>query len=248
MKAGIYLVALLIFMPLLVKSQNTALQNKLPTADEIIEKYIQAVGGREANFKLKTARIFGTVEVTPVNVTGTFDVYAKAPNKFLTAMNVTQLGELKEGFNGQTAWIRTDQIGVQVFNVAKQAEIVRNADFYKYFNFKKHFSKAKVSVVDKDVDKPAYLIELTPTAGGSLEKMYFDQLSGLLIRRDVMRIGFQGKSLPATIYYGDYREIDGVKIPFYLKQISGKMIFEQKIVGVKNNVAINDEIFDPPLK
>ena len=93
-------------------------------------------------------------------------------------------------------------------------------------------------------DREAYVIVATPAAG-SPEKWYFDTQTGLLIRTDSERESPEGK-VPVEAYLEDYKEIDGVKLPFTLRQVLPAFSIIIKISEVKHNVPIEDSKFDKP--
>ncbi len=106
--------------------------------------------------------------------------------------------------------------------------------------------KAKLTVkgIEKVGDRDAYLVEGT-TADGYTEKMYFDTQNGLLLRTDSEADTPQGK-IPATVLTSDYREVDGVKIPFTMVEKTPTIEFTLKLDSVKHNVPIDDTKFNKP--
>ncbi len=76
----------------------------MPTVKKILAKYVQAIGGKKANEKIKSRMVKGTVEIAPMGIKGTFESYAAAPNKSISRVTLAGIGELVEGFDGTTAW------------------------------------------------------------------------------------------------------------------------------------------------
>jgi hypothetical protein len=77
--------------------------NPLPTIDVVLRKYVDAIGGREAHERLKSRVLTGKVELFGSDSWGQLNIYAKAPNKSLTVMNVHPMGQVKHGYDGCTA-------------------------------------------------------------------------------------------------------------------------------------------------
>jgi len=69
--------------------------------DELIEKHIAALGGREALEKVKSMVMTGSFELPAMGASGTINVYAKAPNKRVAVINVDGFGEIYQGFDGE---------------------------------------------------------------------------------------------------------------------------------------------------
>ncbi|MGD0199400.1 MAG: hypothetical protein ABSD27_01470, partial [Bryobacteraceae bacterium] len=90
----------------LVLSFTAAAQQNQPplTAEQIIEKSIEASGGRARMARLTSTYASGMMEFTGPGMHGKMEVYAKAPNKQLVVMTFEDLGELRQAFDGQVGW------------------------------------------------------------------------------------------------------------------------------------------------
>ena len=117
---------------------------KTPTVQEILAKYVQAIGGRAANEKIKSRMSKGTQEIAAAGIKGTFEKYAAAPNKSISKAVIPGVGEITGGFDGQTAWSINPVQG----NRDKQGEELAQAkltyDFYREINLDKLFLKMEV--------------------------------------------------------------------------------------------------------
>jgi len=91
----------------------------------------------------------------------------------------------------------------------------------------------------------AYAVEATPSDGGAPEKLYFDAQTGLLRRKYSEAKTFLGQ-FPTQTGYEDYREVDGVKLPFAIRWSIPGRAWGRKIAEVKQNVPLDDARFDPP--
>jgi hypothetical protein len=216
----------------------------LPTVDQIIEKHVQALGGKAAIEKLTSRVIKGTIEIPAMGMSGTTESYAKAPNKFGTNSNLGGLGTFLQGYDGQTAWEQNPITGFRVLSGTELALVKRDAIFHGDLKFKELYPKAVVKGKQKVGDREAYLIEATPAEGGP-EQLYYDAQTGLLIRRDFVLDSPQGQ-LATETYLKDYKEVDGVKVPFTVVQSNPAVSFTIKITEVKHNVAVDDAKFNKP--
>jgi hypothetical protein len=227
-----------------VETKSTPSAVKLPTAQEILAKYVQALGGREANEKIKTRMIKGTIELAPVGIKGTFESYTAAPGKSYTKSNLQGIGESVEGFDGTTAWTlnpiqgNRDKEGEELM----QAKLINN--FYRETNLEKLYPKMEVKGIEKVGDKDAYVVAATPN-GLASETFYFDAKSGLLIRADSTLVSPEGK-MPAKTFYEDFREIDGVKLPYKLRLVLPQFEIITAISEIKHGVTIEDSKFAKP--
>ena len=184
----------------------------------------------------------GRVDVPGISFGGKVEVYAKAPNKSLTVMNVEPMGLVKHGFDGRTGWNLSDN-GLDVANGIDKAAMV-DADFYRDIRLKELYTSLKVIGKVKEGFRQVYVVQATPP-GGTTESFYFDVDTGLLVRRDLTRSTSKGP-VAAEVYFSDWRELDRVKIPFKMTQSMPTMKFVTTIEEVKHNVPVDDAIFRRP--
>lgn len=175
---------------------------------------------------------------------GPIEMYAKAPNKNVVTVTFEGMGVYQEGFTGTVAWAQDPASGMRDKSGAELAMAKRNADFYAPLRMKEHYPKMEVKGKQKVGDKEAFVVLATPTEG-SPETLYFDTQSGLLIRQEIVAVTPQGE-MKMDVYLEDYKDVDGVKIPFTIKQNSDAFSFLIKFTEFKHNVAIEDAKFNKP--
>lgn len=214
----------------------------MPSLDQIIEKAVQAIGGKAAHEKLTSRVAKGTLEVSGTG--GPFETYAKAPNKTITIVDIEGYGVYQEGFDGAVAWVLDPASGMSERQGTALATAKREADFYGAFKIKEHFPKMTLKGKDKVGDREVYVIDAI-TAEGTPETLYIDVQNGLILRMDMVRETPQGK-VSMELYMEDYREVDGIKLPFTLRQNADVTNITIKLTEVKHNVAIEDAKFKKP--
>lgn len=215
----------------------------LPTVDQIIDKFVQASGGKDAWEKLTTQVSKGTFELEGMG-SGTQEIYAKAPNKVLFLTDLGSFGVVKRAFNGTTGWQDNPQTGLVDLSGDELATAKIEADFYRAIKLKELYPKMTVKSKEKVDGHDAYVVEAVPAAGPAVT-MSFDADSGLLVRTQAEVEGPMGKADVDTTL-GDYRDVDGVKIPFMIHSDMGQFAFTIKLTEVKHNVPVDDAMFDKP--
>jgi hypothetical protein len=221
-------------------------QSRTPTVSQIIERFLQALGGRSAWLKIKSQYATGTIEVLGTNSKGTYEAYTKPPTRGLVIMRFASGGEFRSGFDGQRSWNQTQQNAPQYDPPAKQAARARDADFYKYFHFKQHFPNAKVAGIEEIEGAQAYVIEAIPMGEKVPERLYFNVSTGILVRRDTSSEDSEGKKTTDIQYYDDYRQIDGIKVAFGQRIIQGNTTIVTRHTEFKNNIEMDDAMFNLP--
>lgn len=217
-----------------------------PTVDQILDKYVSAVGGREALEKITSRTTKGSFHFEKgLNLTGETEGYFKFPNKNLINTTLPGFGLLQEGYDGSTAWTKDSRNGVRVRKEKELEEAKLDAEFNRELKLKRLYPKMELKGTQKIAGRDAYLIEATPAAG-SLEKFYFDTQTSLLVRLDRRRLTAQGHTVATEIYYEDYREADGIKVPFTERHVLPDLIALIKYSSIKHNLPIDDAKFAKP--
>lgn len=187
------------------------------TVDQIIDRYVKAIGGADAIRRITTQVMKGTFEFPEQGIKGAIETYAKAPNKFVVSMRTPDDSLFTiTGFNGTVGWQRMllqaeERIDLRDMRGAELTETKLSAEFHKSIKLRELYPKMTLKGVQKVDDRDAYAIEAVPVAGNP-ETMYFDTQTALLIRRDNLSPGSQGEKIRRETYYDDYRMVNGCQI------------------------------------
>lgn len=232
--------AALVASSALVRAQT----GSLPTIDQILDKYISGVGGRAAIEKITTVDGKGTIDIPDAGVSGTIQLLQKAPDKALTVVEITGVGQQREGFDGSVGWSDDPQNGMRQKSGAELAEARRAATLGRELKMKTLYPKMVVKSVEKVDEKDAYLVEATPEEGAPV-KLYFDAATGVLVRQTAVRQTPAGP-LEVEVTFSDFRPVDGVKRPFTIRQATSIFTAVIHLTDVKQNGPIDDAVFKPP--
>lgn len=222
----------------------TAKQAADPSVDEILARYVAAIGGRAAISKHTTKISKGTLEVVGVTTDGTAESYAKSPNKYFSIINIPGYGEIRRCFDGQAGWISGPEAGIQPLAGQDLSTTRRDADFYQALDLKKLYPVLVLKGKEDVGTWPAYVIEAN-SGDGTIRHMYFDVSSGLLVRNVDETQTAQSPDIVES-FLEDYREVEGVKLPFTVRQVHNKLILIVRISDVKMNQPIDDAKFAKP--
>jgi hypothetical protein len=186
------------------------------TADQILDKYLQAVGGAAAAAKLTSFTGKGSYEgfdsdFGPVP----FDIYAKAPNMRATYAHM-KAGDSITTYDGKEAWQAGPPVLVPVPLVPLIKEDLEGAKIDSMIAFpgqiKQMLTDWKAGYPPVDIDgKPVDVIE--GKSGDARFKLYFDKQTGLLVRQTRFTNTAIG-TVATHVSYSDYRPVAGVKLPF----------------------------------
>jgi zinc protease len=213
----------------------------LPTVDQILDKYVRALGGKSAIEKLTSRVSKGTFDIPALGVIGSFEAYAKAPNKSASVVDIPSFGQIRQGFDGKVGWAGNPQQGLRELSGQELGTAMRSAEFHQVLKFHQLYAKMTVKGAEKVGERDTYVIEADP-GDGSLRRMYFDSLTGLLVRNVIERDGPQGR-LTFESYPEDYREVGGIKVPFVLRQNNPDVSFVITMTEIQHNVPVDDARF-----
>lgn len=198
-----------------------------PTVEQIVEKYQQAVGKREALEKVSTRVSKGQMEGSFAgnHFSGTIETMEKAPNKGVTLITVPNLGVIKRGFTGAYGYEQIPLFGFRELKGVELDILKLSAEFYWTLDLKRLYPQMTLKGKEKVGDSETYVVEMM-TEYGLPSTFYFDVKTGLLKRQD-------------SVYFEDYREVDGIMIPFTLRGPNTSV----KLTEVKHNIPLDDSQF-----
>jgi len=215
----------------------------LPSADQILDRYVEAIGGRVALDRLTTRSIKGAL-VSDSGSILTLEILEKAPNLCLLTATSPKGGVIREGFDGTTAW---NAAGPVVFPASglEGARIVRDSAFFVDTDVKKRYPRRFVAGPESINGEDAYLVRVGGH-GDVSEMLYFSVNSGLLLRRIVLTQTALGRYNEQTDF-SDYREVDGAKLPFTVARMEVNTRCTEKYSEIKHNLPVDDSVFHMPV-
>jgi CubicO group peptidase (beta-lactamase class C family) len=186
------------------------------TADEIMRKAVEALGGEAALRKHKSWRAAVDLNFEHQGVQGKGVIYAKAPNAAAQEITVTALGKKLGAMHDYFDGAQGGEEGTFFpFEPAtgKKLEAARVAsDFYSPLEWKRLFKTAEVKSTAKVGDEDAYVVVFTPEKGNAVTN-YYSAKTFLLLRQDTTETSGP-VNVPVTEKFSDYRPVDGVMVAF----------------------------------
>ena len=217
--------------------------DKLPTAEEVLDKYLNALGDEATREKFKSRVTRGSIEIAPMGVKGTFETSQKAPQMAVTTMNLTGLGVMQQGYDGSTGWAKDPFTGLRELKGGELAAVQRAAHLNPS-GWRKEYKTLKVTGRSKVGEREVYVVE-GAHAGDTPDKLYFDTQTGLLLRTDAVVDSPQGRVMSESTL-DDYRVVDGVKVAHSISTSLGAATVVMKVEEVKHDVALEDKLFAKP--
>jgi SH3-like domain-containing protein len=215
-------------------ADNGVGRDTMPTVDQIVERYVQAVGGREAIERLRTRVMTGHLVTDlptwspPVHEEVEVELRSATSRGYLSVMQA-QDGAVWDGFDGTVEWSRS-AAGVEIDD-GVDVRLAWFLDPQGALRLREYFPDMTLRGATELDGRRVYVVDIDDER---LHAMYFDAETGLLVR-----LGYNRE-------LGEYREVDGVMVPFSVsfsrKGGSSTYVFD----NVEHNVEIDTSLFAMP--
>ncbi len=219
-----------------------------PTADQILDRYIQALGGAERLAALTSFAAKGTIEgYDTYHVKVPLEIYAHAPGQ-RTMVSHTQNGDTTTVFDGRAGWLAAVDKPLPLLPLLPGAELDAakfDADLCFPGGIKQALSNWRIGFPVTTIDDQDMHVVQGTGAGKSRFKLYFNAKTGLLARQ-VRYADTPVGIVPTQVDYSDYREVAGVKMPFHIVITWTDGQSDIKLTDVQPNVAIDAAKFAKP--
>lgn len=220
---------------------KTSGDSNVPGADQLLDKYVQAVGGAAAIEKVTSRVMKGSITFGDSDVP--IEIYSKDPEKRVSFTH-TPDGDSITAFDGHEGWLGMPGHPVRDMHGPDLDGAAMDADLHFGVHLKEMFSKLERRGMEKIGDHDAYVV-VGEREGRTPLQLYFDTQSGLLLR--LVRFGETPLgSLPTQIDYADYREVGGVKVPFRWTLARSGGRFTIQLTDASQNVPVDDAKFAKP--
>ena len=214
----------------------------LPSAEQILDMYVAAVGGGEALKKIRTRVEKGILEAMGKQFP--IEIYCEAPDKRVSVSHQEGTTSVT-AFNGEVGWMQDIPPGELHRMTAPERESARiDAELYFPVRVREMYKEFRVAPGEV-LDERATVVVEARASGRPTLHMYFDRENGLLLRLIRYTETPLGR-LPTQIDYGDYKETGGVKIPYRWTLVRPAASFTIRVQQVQQNVTVDPKWFEAP--
>jgi hypothetical protein len=215
----------------------------LPTAAQVVDKYLQAIGGSAAADRIRTRVMKGSfigADGKPMP----FEIHLQAPDKALVIITNPQ-GNVTQAVNGGKGWIKTPK-ETRELRANEISRFRAVAQTFDVVQVREAAANMKVVGRDKIGEREAYVV-VWPVDERRTQRFYFDTQTGLLLRAVTYTNTSLG-AIPSQVDFEDYRDVEGVKLPFTvrLSSVDSRSDSTRKFDEIKANVPANDAQFNIP--
>ncbi len=213
----------------------------MPTADELIDNYIRALGGASAIERITSREERGTATLGGKAIA--IEIFYRAPDKQVVVRHMPA-GDSVTVFDGHQGWSSTPGGPIREMHGSDLDAAQIDADLHFPLRIKQMFGDLRVEYPEKIGDRGAYVISCK-NVGKPQVKLYFDEQAGLL-KRLVQFAESPLGLIPTQIDYDDYRDVDGVKIAYRWTTARPGESSTIQLDQIRQNVPVDDAKFGKP--
>ena len=215
-----------------------------PDAADVLDRHVEAIGGRAAHAALKTRITKMRIEFKTMGFTADATYFLARPRNALVRMTGELIGTFQQGVFGDVAWESSSTGGPRLKQGVERAAAFREASLDGVVHWREVYEKAEHAGTATVEDRHCHKIVLSPKEGHS-ETHYYDHESYLLIKSELVIEHPMGQ-LPAEVYLDDYRRVDGVLLPFGMRTTLPGDERLNTVLSVKHNVDFPEDLFALP--
>jgi len=227
----------------------------LPSADDVLNKYLVAIGGKIATDRITTCLVKGTTTV-PIGQVVAYEAEQSAPDKGHETFAIQDPPgrscagdsrcEYERVINGSQGWLRSGA-GVQELVGEQLADQKLSFPLFQILRLRDQYVSFRVSGRETIDDHDVYVLSAVRLDDKS-ERLYFDVENGLL-RRRISYLRTPIATIPAQTDFADYREVGGLKLPFTIRMAfadPGSVPITRKFTEIKLNAPVDELKFEKP--
>ena len=233
-----------VLLVLLACSATGFAASPLPSAESILDRYVQVTGGKQAYEKRKSEIAHGTVEFPALGIKGSVTRYAAQPDKYYYIVDIAAIGKMETGVNGSIAWENSAILGPRLKSGGELAEALREGNMNATVNWRKLYPKVENQGIESIDGEECFKVVMTPVEGQPVIG-YYQKKSGLQVKLTTVSTTQMG-DIPVEMIASDYKNFGGILEPSKVIQKAGPQEFTMTLERVEVNPAIPPQTFALP--
>lgn len=204
------------------------------TALHILEKYVEAIGGKD---KLNNVQSFALVAEAEMQGTKLeLEIKKIGNNQYMQDVKVMGNSMSKQVLDGDTGYIMM-QGQRKDLSEEELAKIKEEANLFPELTWL-NIGKISLEGIENVGDKKAYKLKITDN-----KSAFYEVESGLKLQ-EVTSAEMQGQQTQQTFTLGEYKEVSGIQFPFALSQNMGPQTIDFKVTEIKVNEGVSASDFE----
>lgn len=220
-----------------------AAQAPLPEASQLIARYVEAIGGREAVMAQSASRSTGTFEMPAVGLRGEMEIVSAQPNLTTSVITFPGLGEIRNGFDGTVGWEVSPMTGARVLEGKELAALKDQSNVLATLRDPSLFRSMQTVERTEMGGQPCYRVKLVWVSGRESTDCFHVE-SGRLVASTATQESPMG-SIPVTTLFSDFKSFGGVTMPTRMEM---EMMGQKQVMTITSveTVSLDRSRFQPP--
>lgn len=234
----------ILILSLALGAQAQSKPEALPTAESILDRFIEATGGKAAHSSKKSEIVEATMKIAGMGVTGKMMRYSAPPDSMYSAVELGPAGKMESGVTSGVAWDKNAVMGARLKDGEERTQALRSARFNGVMEWRQVYSKAEVVGRETAEGEDCYKVVLTPKEGRP-ETQYYSVRTGLLRKTTTTAVSPMGE-VQAEAVVLEYKQIDDILYPIRSREKAGSVSMDLNIMSVRWNEPIDPQLFQLP--
>ena len=243
--SAVLVIIVLVLGTVAISGAFPAEQPSEPTAEGILDAYIEATGGLEAYNKIQNRVVETEMVIEGAGITLTGTVVAARPNLTYTRFHADMIGTMETGTDGTVVWEKNAMSGPQLVEGVQREFTLREGRLDKLAYWREVYTGGVELDGTGEVEGTECHKVVLKAGSGQPLTLYFDPESHLMVRQDITVETKMG-AVPLESYISDYREVDGILLPFKVRVAVAGQTRVMTNTSMKHNVDLPADRFAVP--
>jgi hypothetical protein len=215
-----------------------------PSAEELLDRFVEHMGGVAAHEKIRNRVVQGTFQLPAQGLSASLKIHASRPNKSYVVIESEAMGTIEKGTDGTVAWQKSIMTGPVVMTGQMRDDFIRDARFDGLVGWRDTYANVEYIGTEAVEGRDCHAVVLSPE-GSTDRTLYLDAESYLPVKISTVMDHPAGQ-IPVESYLADFRDVDGVRVAHELRVVT--LGQEQLIIveSVEHNVDLPEDLFDVP--
>lgn len=201
----------------------------LPPAQDLIDQYVEALGGRDAYLAQGSTHMTGSFSVPAAGMTGGLEVFSDDAERILTIITIPGMGESRTGYDGEVAWSMDPMMGPRILEGMEFEALRDQASPEATLRDAEYFDVRETVELTEVGGDACYKVRLVWKSGRESFDCYSAE-TGLLIGNMMTQETPMG-AIDVTTVIGDYKEFGGIMAPTSMRQ---QLMGQEQVMTVES--------------
>ena len=192
------------------KPAASAQASALPPAQQIIDRYVAAIGGRDAILRHSSYRATGAFEMPAAGIRGDLELAHAKPNKMAMKVTIPGLGEIVSGYDGTVGWSVNPMQGPRLLEGKELEQMSSEAEFGNWLRAGSNITSRETVERTEIAGRPCYKVRIVWKSGRESFDCYSTE-TGLLVAMVSKQESPMG-TVEVTSLVDDYKQFGDVKL------------------------------------